>query len=89
MTSPRSVLTLVGGPTAIIEYAGIRVLTDPTFDEPGDYPSGTVALHKLTGPARPGRPTRSARSTSCCSHTTSIPTTWMPRVARSCLAPQP
>lgn len=51
MTSPRPVLTLVGGPTAIIEYAGIRVLTDPTFDEPGDYPSGSVTLHKLTGPA--------------------------------------
>ncbi|KIC57116.1 MBL fold metallo-hydrolase [Microbacterium hominis] len=51
MTSPRPVLTLVGGPTAIIKYAGIRVLTDPTFDEPGDYPSGSVTLHKLTGPA--------------------------------------
>ena len=51
MTTPRPVLTLVGGPTAIIEYAGIRLLTDPTFDEPGDYPSGSVTLHKLTGPA--------------------------------------
>lgn len=51
MTTSRPVLTLVGGPTAIIAYAGIRVLTDPTFDEPGDYPSGSVTLHKLTGPA--------------------------------------
>ena len=51
MTSARPLLTLVGGPTAIIEYAGIRALTDPTFDEPGDYPSGSVTLHKLTGPA--------------------------------------
>lgn len=51
MTIPRPVLTLVGGPTAIIEYAGIRLLTDPTFDEPGDYPSGSVTLHKLAGPA--------------------------------------
>jgi len=51
MTTPRPVLTLVGGPTVILEYAGIRLLTDPTFDEPGDYPSGSVTLHKLTGPA--------------------------------------
>ncbi len=51
MTSPRPVLTLIGGPTAILEYGGIRLLTDPTFDEPGDYPSGAVTLHKLTGPA--------------------------------------
>ncbi|WP_353115321.1 MBL fold metallo-hydrolase [Microbacterium sp.] len=43
-------LTLVGGPTAIIEYAGVRFLTDPTFDAPGSYEGG-VALHKLVGPA--------------------------------------
>jgi L-ascorbate metabolism protein UlaG (beta-lactamase superfamily) len=46
-------LTLVGGPTALIEYGDIRLLTDPTFDEPGDYPRpGTpVVLRKLVGPA--------------------------------------
>ncbi|MFF0161556.1 MBL fold metallo-hydrolase [Streptomyces sp. NPDC005263] len=33
-----------GGPTALIEYGGLRILTDPTFDAPGDY-------------SRPGRPT--------------------------------
>ncbi|GGW62112.1 MBL fold metallo-hydrolase [Streptomyces xantholiticus] len=27
-----------GGPTALFEYGGLRVLTDPTFDGPGDYP---------------------------------------------------
>ncbi|MDX2760957.1 MBL fold metallo-hydrolase, partial [Streptomyces europaeiscabiei] len=27
-----------GGPTALIEYGGLRLLTDPTFDAPGDYP---------------------------------------------------
>ncbi|MCP2164239.1 MBL fold metallo-hydrolase [Goodfellowiella coeruleoviolacea] len=32
-----------GGPTALFEYGGLRFLTDPTFDEPGDY-------------QRPGRP---------------------------------
>ena len=46
-------LQLVGGPTALITYGGLRVLTDPTFDPPGDYPRpGTpVVLHKLVGPA--------------------------------------
>jgi L-ascorbate metabolism protein UlaG (beta-lactamase superfamily) len=46
-------LQLVGGPTAVITYSGLRILTDPTFDPPGDYPRpGTaVVLHKLAGPA--------------------------------------
>ncbi|AEV85487.1 Zn-dependent hydrolase [Actinoplanes sp. SE50] len=41
-----------GGPTALFEYAGLRLLTDPTFDEPKSYlsPSGT-RLTKLA-PAR-------------------------------------
>lgn len=51
MASLRPSLTLVGGPTAIIEIAGLRLLTDPTFDEPGDYPAPGVTLHKLSGPA--------------------------------------
>src|SRR4051794_15171768 len=48
-------LRLVGGPTALISYGGLRLLTDPTFDPPGDYPRpGTeIVLHKLTGPALP------------------------------------
>jgi L-ascorbate metabolism protein UlaG (beta-lactamase superfamily) len=48
-------LLLVGGPTAQITYGGLRLLTDPTFDPPGDYPRpGTpVVLHKLKGPAIP------------------------------------
>lgn len=37
---------LVGGPTAVLEYAGLRWLTDPTFSPPGEY-SGLV---KTTGP---------------------------------------
>ena len=39
---------LVGGPTAILEYAGLRWLTDPTFSPPGEYAGGLV---KTTGPA--------------------------------------
>ena len=38
----------VGGPTAVLEFAGLRILTDPSFDPPGDTPHG---LHKLAGPA--------------------------------------
>jgi L-ascorbate metabolism protein UlaG (beta-lactamase superfamily) len=30
-------ITLIGGPTALIEIAGFRILTDPTFDEPGEW----------------------------------------------------
>lgn len=44
-------ITYVGGPTAIIEWAGLRLLTDPTFDEPQTYPDpdGTP-LVKTHGP---------------------------------------
>ena len=44
-------ITLVGGPTALIEIDGFRLLTDPTFDAPGDYQLPHVKLEKLTGPA--------------------------------------
>jgi hypothetical protein len=46
-------LQLVGGPTSLIVYGGVRLLTDPTFDPPGEYPRpGTaVVLRKLAGPA--------------------------------------
>ena len=43
-------LTLIGGPTVLIEIAGFRLLTDPTFDTPRDY-LGAVPLKKTTGPA--------------------------------------
>lgn len=41
----------VGGPTAVIRIGGLRLLTDPTFDAPGEYPMGDRALVKTTGPA--------------------------------------
>src|SRR5713226_1290354 len=44
-------ITLIGGPTALIEVDGFRLLTDPTFDEPGAYQLPHVKLEKLTGPA--------------------------------------
>jgi L-ascorbate metabolism protein UlaG (beta-lactamase superfamily) len=40
----------LGGPTAILEIGGIRLLTDPTFDPPGDYTVGTRTLTKTAGP---------------------------------------
>ncbi|MER5651235.1 MBL fold metallo-hydrolase [Streptosporangium sp. NPDC002524] len=49
-----------GGPTALFEYGGLRFLTDPTFDAPGDYPrEGSRVLTKTApssgGPADLGR----------------------------------
>jgi L-ascorbate metabolism protein UlaG (beta-lactamase superfamily) len=49
MSTPR--ITLIGGPTALIEIAGFRLLTDPTFDAPGDYQLPHVTLTKTAGPA--------------------------------------
>jgi len=44
-------ITLIGGPTALIEIDGFRILTDPTFDAPGAYQLPHVKLEKLSGPA--------------------------------------
>jgi L-ascorbate metabolism protein UlaG (beta-lactamase superfamily) len=44
-------LTLIGGPTVLIELSGLRLLTDPTFDEPGSYEARGVVLEKRSGPA--------------------------------------
>jgi L-ascorbate metabolism protein UlaG (beta-lactamase superfamily) len=44
-------ITLIGGPTALIDIDGLRIVTDPTFDAPGVYQLPHVKLEKLTGPA--------------------------------------
>ncbi|NUT97217.1 MAG: MBL fold metallo-hydrolase, partial [Saccharothrix sp.] len=49
-----------GGPTALIEVGGLRLLTDPTFDAPGDYTVGgtrvvTKTTPSTTTPAELGR----------------------------------
>jgi L-ascorbate metabolism protein UlaG (beta-lactamase superfamily) len=47
-------LTYIGGPTALIEIGGMRLLTDPTFDPPGShYNFGLpfVGSTKIEGPA--------------------------------------
>jgi L-ascorbate metabolism protein UlaG (beta-lactamase superfamily) len=42
----------IGGPTAILEVGGLRLLTDPTFDSPGEYPRPDApTLVKLAPPA--------------------------------------
>lgn len=41
----------VGGPTAVVDLAGLRIVTDPTFDPPGKYPLPEVTLRKTAGPA--------------------------------------
>jgi L-ascorbate metabolism protein UlaG (beta-lactamase superfamily) len=45
-------ITCVGGPTALLELGGLRLLTDPTFDPAAsEYPTPLYTLHKMTGPA--------------------------------------
>ena len=44
-------ITLIGGPTALIELGGFRLLTDPTFDPPGEYKLPHVTLKKTAHPA--------------------------------------
>ncbi|WP_157518086.1 MBL fold metallo-hydrolase [Herbidospora mongoliensis] len=53
MESERKTCTvrLVGGPTALLEIGGLRLLTDPAFDGPGPIASGTRTLIKTAGPA--------------------------------------
>jgi L-ascorbate metabolism protein UlaG (beta-lactamase superfamily) len=51
MAAANLTLTLIGGPTALIEFDGVRVLTDPTFDPPGLYQETPVRFEKTSGPA--------------------------------------
>jgi L-ascorbate metabolism protein UlaG (beta-lactamase superfamily) len=45
-------LTYIGGPTALLEIAGLRLLTDPTFDAGGsEYATAVYTLRKTTDPA--------------------------------------
>lgn len=40
-------VTVLGGPTTVVDIAGRRLVMDPTFDPPGEH----AYLTKLTGPA--------------------------------------
>jgi len=47
-------VTLVGGPTAVLDLGGVRFLTDPTFSDPGPYEVVPGrSLSKLEAPALP------------------------------------
>ena len=42
----------IGGPTALLEVGGLRLLTDPTFDPAGtEYRAASYVLQKTKGPA--------------------------------------
>jgi L-ascorbate metabolism protein UlaG (beta-lactamase superfamily) len=44
--------TYIGGPTALLEVSGLRLLTDPTFDSANqEYPTGVYTLRKTAAPA--------------------------------------
>ena len=53
MASPAQLkVTYIGGPTAVFEWGGLRLLTDPGFDPAGgEYKTGPVVLKKTAGPA--------------------------------------
>ncbi|WP_349956496.1 MBL fold metallo-hydrolase [Rhizobium sp. ZPR3] len=51
MLTSSATITLIGGPTALIEIDGFRLLTDPTFDPPGLYQTAPVRFEKTSGPA--------------------------------------
>jgi len=52
VTLPHARITYIGGPTALIEVGGFRLLTDPTFDPAGsEYPTAVYTLRKTQGPA--------------------------------------
>lgn len=50
MNNRNIVLTLIDGPTLLIEIGGLRLLTDPTFDPPQSYDSAGATIIKQAGP---------------------------------------
>jgi hypothetical protein len=52
MAEDDATLTLVGGPTVLIDIDGCRLLTDPTFDAPGRYPAGPAGEDRRPGAHR-------------------------------------
>ncbi|HTR25617.1 MAG TPA: MBL fold metallo-hydrolase [Terriglobales bacterium] len=50
--APSLAITYIGGPTALLEFGGVKLLTDPTFDPGGgEYKSSATTLRKLAGPS--------------------------------------
>jgi len=52
VSNERLKITYAGGPTALLEVGGLRLLTDPTFDPAGsEFRAGSYVLRKTQGPA--------------------------------------
>ncbi len=49
-TNEQFPVRVFGGPTALFEYGGLRFLTDPTFDAPGDYERAGRRILTKTAP---------------------------------------
>lgn len=54
-TEQTASVTVVGGPTTVIELGGVRLITDPTFDDPKDYvlPNGVTLTKTAPAPVGP------------------------------------
>ncbi|TYK45969.1 MBL fold metallo-hydrolase [Actinomadura decatromicini] len=50
MSGTESLLNVryLGGPSAVVRIGGVRLVTDPTFDQAGDYPLGPRTLTKTS-----------------------------------------
>ncbi|MCX5205896.1 MBL fold metallo-hydrolase [Streptomyces sp. NBC_00237] len=46
-TSEQIPVRVFGGPTVLVEYGGLRFVTDPTFDPPGEYPTPIGDYHLI------------------------------------------
>lgn len=66
-------LTLIDGPTLLIEIGGMRLLTDPTFDTPQVYSIGGMSREKFNKPSIP--PDELLPSKSPCLATINMTTT--------------
>ncbi|MER5602318.1 MBL fold metallo-hydrolase [Streptomyces sp. NPDC002265] len=55
-TAEQIPVRVFGGPTALIEYGGLRFLSDPTFDGTGHYPTpgGPTLTKTAPSPVEPG-----------------------------------
>jgi L-ascorbate metabolism protein UlaG (beta-lactamase superfamily) len=51
VTTSALAVTLTGGPTLLLEVGPVRLLADPTFDPPGEYPLGGGRVLTKTQPA--------------------------------------
>ena len=85
-TLPVPRFTYLGGPTALLEWHGLRLLTDPTFDPPGTtYELPAYTFRRIR--RRQWRPRSWVGSMRCSSATTTTSTTSITRGGRCCRWP--